>query len=417
MKLARLALSGSLFLFAFQIGLANAHGQRASAPQKSSNDKSIFITVGSDTVANLESKSLIRENFNQFVKSANSPVVLEVKESELDNISNIMHEDFKRCGGFVGHNTLEEAIDWANNQEDRATAKFATFADYNINQQDQVSALLAQVNATSIERMIRNLSNFHNRYYKAQSGVDSQQAVLNAWGELVKGRSDSKVEFYRHPSWPQPSVILTITGSEIPSEIIVVGGHADSISGMFGDRSTARAPGADDNASGISTVTEIIRVLTQSSYRPKRTIKFMAYAAEEVGLWGSKEIAQQAKRENWNVVGVLQLDMTNFKGSNSVEINLVNDFTNREQNAFLGKLIDTYVKVPWGQDGCGYACSDHASWHGQGYPASIPFESLKGDMNRRIHTAQDTIEISGGNAAHAAKFAQLGLAYVVELDN
>jgi leucyl aminopeptidase len=37
-------------------------------------------------------------------------------------------------------------------------------------------------------------------------------------------------------------------------------------------------------------------------------------------------------------------------------------------------------------------------------------------MNRNIHTAKDTIAVSGGNAGHAAKFAKMALGYIVELD-
>ena len=153
-----------------------------------------------------------------------------------------------------------------------------------------------------------------------------------------------------------------------------------------------------------------------SSYKPTKTIKFMAYAAEEVGLLGSKEIARSFRENGENVVGVLQLDMTNFKGSSDKDIVMMTDFTNAAQNAFLGKLIDEYLQLSWGYDKCGYGCSDHASWHSVGYPASIPFEAKKSDMNRAIHTSRDTIGLSRGNAEHAAKFAKLALSYIVELD-
>jgi leucyl aminopeptidase len=108
--------------------------------------------------------------------------------------------------------------------------------------------------------------------------------------------------------------------------------------------------------------------------------------------------------------------MTNYKGS-EVDIVMMTDFTNEAQNAFLGKLIDTYLPtIKWGYDKCGYACSDHASWNRQGYPVSMPFESKKNDMNGKIHTGRDTIEQSGGTAEHAAKFARMGVAFVLELD-
>ena len=141
----------------------------------------------------------------------------------------------------------------------------------------------------------------------------------------------------------------------------------------------------------------------------------MGYAAEEVGLLGSKEIASSFKNNNVNVVGVLQLDMTNYKGSD-LNIVMMTDYTNAAQNEFLGNLIDEYIKLSWGYDKCGYGCSDHASWYSQGFPASIPFEAKKGDMNRRIHTSRDTLSVSGDNSNHAVKFAKLTLAYVIEID-
>ena len=141
----------------------------------------------------------------------------------------------------------------------------------------------------------------------------------------------------------------------------------------------------------------------------------MGYAAEEVGLLGSRAIARQFRSNNKTVVGVLQLDMTNFNGSD-LDIVMMTDYTNRDQNAFLGTLIDEYIKVPWGYDKCGYGCSDHASWHNSGYPASIPFEAKMREMNRAIHTSRDTLEVSRNSAFHASNFAKLGLAYMIELD-
>jgi len=66
-------------------------------------------------------------------------------------------------------------------------------------------------------------------------------------------------------------------------------------------------------------------------------------------------------------------------------------------------------------DPCGYACSDHASWTGHGFAASMPFESSFAHDNKAIHTANDTIATFGGTADHALKFSQLALAFAVEL--
>ena len=140
----------------------------------------------------------------------------------------------------------------------------------------------------------------------------------------------------------------------------------------------------------------------------------MAYAAEEVGLRGSLAIVKDYQQRKVNVVGALQLDMTNYQGSD-VDIWIIDDHTSKAQNDFLVKLVETYVGASYAHDRCGYACSDHASWHRAGVPASMPFESSARDRNQKIHTARDTLELSHDNADHAVKFARLGAAYAIEL--
>jgi leucyl aminopeptidase len=152
-----------------------------------------------------------------------------------------------------------------------------------------------------------------------------------------------------------------------------------------------------------------------SGYKPRRTIKIMGYAAEEAGLLGSKDIAANFKANNINVVGVMQLDMTNYRGS-AKDVWIYTDYTDSQQNNFLASLMSNYLPtVTVGYSSCGYACSDHASWQNQGFPASIPFETLMGEDNPYIHTANDTYANSGNQADHALKFAKLAAAYAVEL--
>ncbi len=370
-----------------------------------------FIVTGKDLFTSTQS---LHSNLNlKVLKVDGDVVVAETKEmAERAEISHLAHEEHQRCGGYFAFQTKEEALQFVEeSKKNLNTSSFLT--DYTINQKDLVNSSIEKAQEGSIRSVIEKLSSYNNRYYKSQTGVDSQNWLKDYWTSLTSHRSDISVELFNHSSYPQPSVIATIKGKS--DDIIVVGGHADSIAGWWG-RTNAHAPGADDNASGTATVTEILKVLAQSGYQPEKTIKFMAYAAEEVGLLGSKEIAQTHKRAGKNVVGVLQLDMTNFNNSND-DITIITDHTNEAQNNFLGTLIDTYLpELSWGRDTCGYGCSDHASWTSQGFPASIPFETRKREMNGRIHTANDTLEYMGGTADHALKFAKLGLAFVIELD-
>jgi bacterial leucyl aminopeptidase len=352
-------------------------------------------------------------------QEADGVSLVQLTENEISKLSSAIHDELHRCGGFMAHESEEEALLSLSPAGDRSFAMKAMFSDYTITNQQLVNPLVAQVQANLMEETIEKLSSFHNRFHKAGTGLDSQAFVLEMWKDLTKSRSDITVEYFRHSVSPQPSVIMTIEGSDYPNEIIVLGGHADSIVSSFlgTPNANGRAPGADDNASGIATITETVRILVANNYKPKRTIQVMAYAAEEVGLLGSKDIANTYKAERKNVIGKIQFDMTLRKGTADKDIVLMSDFTNANQNAFIGRLIDEYVKVPWGYSRCGYGCSDHASWTNAGFPASIPFESEMRDSNKAIHTARDTMQTAGGDASHAAKFAKLAVAYVVELSN
>jgi len=372
--------------------------------------ESKFITIGKDALSSTNKENLLGTIF----KVDNDEVaVVEIDSDNVEKLSHHMHEEFHRCGGYIVHDDLQEAMEYVRDEESKYWAQKGDFADYSIDQQATVNEMLNFVDEAPINSVIKHLSSYHNRYYNAAYGVESSNWIKDHWSKIVENRSDVTVELLEHKKWMQPSVILTFNGES--DETVVIGGHADSISGYFGGAGN-RAPGADDNASGIATITEIIRVLVETSYQPKKTIKFMAYAAEEVGLLGSREIARSYRENNEPVIGVMQLDMTNYKGSSDKDIVLISDNTNTEQNSFMGRLIDEYLKVSWQYDRCGYGCSDHASWTGAGFPASFPFEARKGDMNRSIHTTSDTIERSRNSASHATNFAKLGIAFLVELD-
>jgi len=380
------------------------------APVKET-DKKVFISIGTDALNFTEKKFGPRV---EEVQSQDGISVVKIDEDALPWLSVFMHKEFKRCGGFMLHEDETEANGLLNSQESQWYAKNNTFASYKIDQDTLVKPMIDQAKPENIFATITSLSSFQNRYYKGEFGKKSATWIRDTWSNLVKSRNDATVEFFPHSQWDQPSVILTIKGKT--DETIVLGGHQDSINGYMGG-STARAPGSDDNASGISTVTEVIRVLVENSYKPEKTIKFMAYAAEEVGLLGSKEIARDFKKRNVPVIGVMQLDMTNFKGSNEFDIVMMTDYTNEEQNKFVGAIIDHYVPgIKWGFDKCGYGCSDHASWYTQGYPTSMPFEATMDTMNHKIHTANDTLTVSNNNANHAVKFAKMAIAFIVELD-
>lgn len=278
-----------------------------------------------------------------------------------------------------------------------------------------VNQALALINTQNIEDHILELEDYGTRYHNRPSATQAANDLKTKWEAMAAlyGRTDVSVRLYNHNNTSMPSVIMTINGAELPDEFVVVGGHLDSTS----NQGNNDAPGADDDASGIATITEATRALFEVGFVPKRTIEVMAYAAEEIGLVGSAEIAQEYSINNVDVISAVQFDMTNYNGSAN-DISFITDFTNSNLNAFLMQLADHYNntaphQISYGTSLCNYGCSDHASWTSQGYMAAFPFEANFGQHNPNIHSNADTFSLTG-TADHATKFAKLCAEYLIE---
>lgn len=301
--------------------------------------------------------------------------------------------------------------------EPKPAKKQRRVLDFTINQDAAVAEAIEMVNAQNIEDQIIELQDYGTRFH---TKPEAEQAVLDLkdkWEAMAQaaGRTDVSVRIVNHVNTGMPSAVMTIEGAETPDEFVIIGGHIDSTAP--GSNNNV-APGADDDASGISTITEVARVLFDMEFVPNRTVEFMAFAAEEIGLVGSAEIAEEYKNNNVNVVAYVQFDMTNFAGSlNDVYIT-TDSYNSNDLNAFLIELMEYYNasgphQITYGNTACNYGCSDHFSWADQGYEAAFPFEASFSESNPNIHTPNDTYDITG-DAFKAAKFAKLGLEFVIE---
>src|SRR6476661_1735398 len=109
-------------------------------------------------------------------------------------------------------------------------------------------------------------------------------------------------------------VVAIQRGTSDPDRVIVITGHLDSRRTDVMD-ATGDAPGANDDASGVSALIETARVL--SRYKFAATLVYSADSGEEQGLYGGKVIAQYAVDHGWNVEANLNNDMVgNDHGGN-----------------------------------------------------------------------------------------------------
>lgn len=277
-----------------------------------------------------------------------------------------------------------------------------------------IEQALTEVKEENLRAYVQWLSSFPNRNNR---DANPNKHIVDMKQRLEAMLSNSTIPFeiseITHTSTKQNSLRVRLVGSERPNEIIVLGGHLDSINQSWGGGSSA--PGADDNASGSANLIEALRILMEKQ-QTKRTVEFMWYAGEESGLLGSAEIAKQYKAEKKDVVAVLQLDMTLYPGSGEFVIGSMTDFTSAWLRDYLKALNDTYLHARVVDDKCGYGCSDHASWNRQGYPALMPFEASFRNSNKNIHTAKDVISPEL-NFRHSAMYTKIALVMAMDLGN
>src|SRR5688500_11938990 len=90
-----------------------------------------WLTVDNDVLAK------IRPKLNKSVQTlhtAQGASVVKLTASEIDQLSATIHDELHRCGGFIAHESFEEAKDALSFQGDMYFAKRAVFTDYSIDQ-------------------------------------------------------------------------------------------------------------------------------------------------------------------------------------------------------------------------------------------------------------------------------------------
>jgi len=274
--------------------------------------------------------------------------------------------------------------------------------------QAEVDTLINLLSLNEYRTNLVHFTSYSTRYYTSATSLQSAQWLESKYKSYSANRPDISVRLYPH-SWLQPSVIARIEGSgPNRNEVVILGGHIDSIS------NGATAPGADDDASGSLAVLEVFRVLAQSGFKPSRSIEFHGYAAEEVGLRGSQDIAAAYAANKVIVASMMQLDMIGYyKPGTRPAVSITSDFTSSQLNAFVRLLVEAYSDIPAGVNTCGYGCSDHASWDKAGYLACHPFEAAMANTSPYIHRVTDVV--ANLDLVHANEFLKVAVGYVVEL--
>lgn len=365
------------------------------------------------------------------LSSADTLSLLEVNDAGIDQlIAAKKHQDKTVCGGFMdvteewnAFQKQKQTKTWSSAQKSQnflqiyeADTKKSTptqektkFA-FSVEHEKEVNSALKQLNPQNMWTNLTTLSDFRDRYAGSNDGVRAAEWLKTQMENMAAtyGRSDDITAYFvkTGTTYKQPSLVIKYGKQQNGG--VVIGAHMDTLSGQY-----SKKPGADDDGTGSVTVLEVARTLFESGMKFKRPIYFIWYAAEEEGLVGSGYVVKDFQNKDIPVDAVLHFDMTGYASNNDPTIWLINDYTDKDLTTFLENLVNTYVKKPVDHTYCGYACSDHATWHKRGYRSAIAFEAKFGDDNPNIHTSRDTMEWL--SLDHMTSYAKIGVAFAVEL--
>ena len=195
------------------------------------------------------------------------------------------------------------------------------------------------------------------------------------------------------------NVVAFLEGSDpvLKNEIIVVGGHYDHlgtktrISRKTGEPVTRIYNGADDNGSGSVGVLELAQKYARSENRPKRSVIFVNFDAEELGLIGSSHFFDDTNAINpRNVKAMINLDMigryTDEKGLSIIGTNTSKEM--KEMQKFIKKSNKALKTMDFPQNTFLFFGSDHVNF----YKHNIPVMFFSTNLHPDYHKPTDTPE-------------------------
>jgi hypothetical protein len=203
------------------------------------------------------------------------------------------------------------------------------------------------------------------------------------------------------------NVVGDIPGTDRKDEFVLLGGHIDSWDG---------STGAVDNASGVATAMEAVRLIQKSGQKPRRTIRIVLWSGEEQGLLGSAAYVAQHKDEMPRVSVYLNHDSgTNYVSGLPATKAMAEDL----RQVFAGvETIDDGMKFGVQEvEGLRGGGSDHTSFLAANVPAWS--WSLSGDHNYMHiwHTQNDLYdELVEKNQRHSATVIAIGALGIANLD-
>lgn len=233
---------------------------------------------------------------------------------------------------------------------------------------------------------------------KAQAAIDTsyQPASFALKNVQTGGRIDL------HPLIAKTqNVVGVLPGSgALADEYVVVGAHFDHLGwggqGSFKPDVRAIHNGADDNASGVAGMLCAARLLQAqpSDVKDQRSLMFVAFSAEEIGLGGSAWFVEHLPSGKiGDVAAMINLDMVGRM--NEHKLNLLGADSSKAWEALVAQANQAAPTVKINAGGDGYGPSDHSSF----YAAGVPVVHFFTGAHEQYHSPEDDaplLNLEGG---------------------
>jgi hypothetical protein len=182
------------------------------------------------------------------------------------------------------------------------------------------------------------------------------------------------------------NIVAKVVGSDpvLKDEVVIIGGHYDHLGK---DNRGQIFGGADDNASGTAAVMELARAFQKLEQKPKRTILFILFTAEEKGLLGARYYVENPLFPLEKTIAMFNLDMISRNDVGQMSMlgkyqypklfKIVNDVNKKTANFELNFNVEASVRN-----------SDQFPF----MRANVPFAFFISGLHDEYHTPRDTVD-------------------------
>ena len=280
----------------------------------------------------------------------------------------------------------------------------------------RIREMLNQVNMDSLEATVQHLQDYGSRIWNSDNAFAASDWIagrMEALGLEVE-QQPFNANTWMGSGQAAPNVIGIQRGTLYPDTYVVCGSHFDSFSyeAMYGG---GTAPGADDNATGVASVLESARIMTQ--YEFEYSIIYCAYGCEEMGLYGSEAYASRCQQEGMDIIGYFNNDMNGYLYGDQIHIDCIYPNSVEPIGTYYMNVGSVYYpELPIRHVNFNEGDSDHTSFNNHGYMGIYPFEDYQ-HYSPYIHTVNDLIGNSVNSFAMGQQYCQMNIACLAEVAN